>query len=124
MVLDIIVAAVVGYAISGLWYSPALFYDTWLDLAGLDHHDSSWSTVVIGAFATLCMAGVLSLIVNFIASTWLMGAGIGLLAWFGFIATTTINAVIYAGEPWGLFFLEAGHYLVVLVVMGALIGWL
>lgn len=46
----------------------------------------------------------------------------GLFTWLGFIVPLNLNQVAFERKPWGLFWINAGHYLVVLVVAGLLIA--
>ena len=41
--------------------------------------------------------------------------------WLGFFVPVQLNAVAWEGKPWSLFFVNAGYYLVTLLVAGALI---
>jgi hypothetical protein len=42
--------------------------------------------------------------------------------WFGFVLTTTVVNNAFAGRAWGLTAIDVGHWLVVLLAMGAIIG--
>lgn len=48
----------------------------------------------------------------------LMGA---FFTWLGFIVPLNLNAVAFDGKPWSLFFVNAGYYLVGLMVAGLLL---
>jgi hypothetical protein len=50
------------------------------------------------------------------------GAVTGLLAWAGFIATSLLGPVLWEGKPMALFAINAGYYLVSLLLMGSIIG--
>ena len=41
--------------------------------------------------------------------------------WLGFIVPLNLNAVAFDGKPWSLFFVNAGYYLVGLMVAGLLL---
>lgn len=47
-----------------------------------------------------------------------MGA---VFTWLGFIVPLNLNAVAFDGKPWSLFFVNAGYYLVGLLVAGILL---
>jgi hypothetical protein len=42
--------------------------------------------------------------------------------WFGFVLTSTVVNNAFAGRAWGLTAIDVGHWLVVLLAMGAVIG--
>jgi hypothetical protein len=46
----------------------------------------------------------------------------GFFTWLGFIVPLNLNAVAFERKPWGLFFVNAGYYLVTLVLAGILIA--
>ncbi len=47
----------------------------------------------------------------------------GFFIWLGFVATTLAVNHRYWGFGWGLTIIDAAHWLLVLVAMGAVIGW-
>jgi hypothetical protein len=52
------------------------------------------------------------------------GAISGAFCWFGFVLTTmTINNA-YQGRQWRLTAIDALHWLVVLIIIGAIVGWM
>jgi len=81
-------------------------------------------------FSMLVMAGVLANLMGPILSVFAKTTGLGALTgavggafvWLGFIATTQLGKVFWEGKSWALYALDAGHYLVTLVVMGAILG--
>jgi Protein of unknown function (DUF1761) len=42
--------------------------------------------------------------------------------WFGFVLTTTVVNNAFSGRTWGLTAIDVGHWLIVLLAMGAVIG--
>lgn len=51
------------------------------------------------------------------------GAISGAFCWFGFVLTTIVINNAYAGRSWRLSLIDAGHWLVVLVIIGAIVGY-
>jgi hypothetical protein len=52
------------------------------------------------------------------------GAISGAFCWLGFVLTTiTINNA-YQGRRWCLTAIDAGHWLIVLIIIGAIVGWM
>ena len=45
----------------------------------------------------------------------------GLFTWLGFFVPVQLSGVAWEGRPWSLFFVNAGYYLVTLLVAGVLI---
>ena len=55
--------------------------------------------------------------------TLLNGVISALFVWAGFIATTITVNQRYQGFGWTLTLIDAGHWLGVALIMGAIIGW-
>jgi len=47
----------------------------------------------------------------------------GILIWFSFVWTSMIVNHRFQFKPWSLTAIDSGHYLVVLLAQGAIIGW-
>jgi hypothetical protein len=73
--------------------------------------------------ANLVMAWVLAGLIGHLGQVTIR-AGIisGIFAWLGFVLTTIAVNYAFGGRSWRLFAIDAGHWLAVLVVMGAIIG--
>ena len=73
------------------------------------------------------MAFVLSHALVF-ASTYLNTSGIsaglqtGFWNWLGFVVPVTVGSVLWDGKPWKLWFINAGYYLVMLLIMGVILA--
>ncbi len=130
-VLAVVVASIAGMAIGFVWYSPLAFGKTWMKLMGKSAKDMESEkkksnmpmTMGVGFISTLVMAYVLSLFIQYMgASTPVQGAMTAFWAWLGFVATVTLSSVLWEGKPVKLYILNAAHYLVALLVMGAIIA--
>jgi len=122
----VLVAGVVKFVIGWAWYSPPLFGRRWMELAKISEADmrSNMAAVIVGQLITdLIMAYVLArIIAHYGAGTVVDGGLVGLLVWFGFLATATFAVVLYEKRPLALWALNNGYLLVGLVVMGAIIA--
>jgi len=52
------------------------------------------------------------------------GAISGAFCWLGFVLTTSAINNAYQGRRWSLTAIDAGHWLVVLIIIGAIVGWM
>ena len=128
--LAVLVAAIVAYAIGAFWYSPAGFGNKWIKLMNFKKKDlkkakeKNMTNAYISTFvAQLVTAGVLAYFIESLnMMTVYQGAIVGVWAWLGFHATSMLGGVFWENKPWGLYYLNIGHSLVSLVVMGAIIG--
>ncbi|HLD05186.1 MAG TPA: DUF1761 domain-containing protein [Candidatus Nanoarchaeia archaeon] len=129
MTLSILIAAIAGIVIGGLWYGP-LFGKTWIKLMGITPKQiKECKKKSMGKSYAMCFIGqvitayVLSMFIQIVgAKTAPSGAMIGFWAWLGFTAMSQLNIVIWEGKSWQLFWLNALHYLVALLVMGGILG--
>jgi hypothetical protein len=79
---------------------------------------------VLSFLAELLMAYVLAGLIGHVGATNLRGGVIsGAIVWAGFVATTIAVNNAYPGRRWMLTVIDAGHWLGVLVIMGAVIGF-
>jgi uncharacterized membrane protein len=51
------------------------------------------------------------------------GAISGAFCWFGFVLTTVAVNNAYTGRRWSLTLIDTVHWLFVLVIVGAIVGW-
>ena len=127
--IAVIAAAIINMIVGSLWYSPLLFGRQWMKLSGITKEameagKKGMSKKYLWSFiGALVMALVLARIVDYAgAATLARGALIGFWIWLGFIATTTLNSVLWSGKPLKLYVLENAHHLISLIIMGAVIA--
>jgi hypothetical protein len=74
---------------------------------------------IIGGFiGSLIMGVVLSVAISLTqATTITTGLLIGFFLWLGFVATTSLNKVLWEGKPVKLYLVDVLHYLVVILAM-------
>jgi Protein of unknown function (DUF1761) len=122
----ILSAAAAKMLIGALWYSPALFLNTWFRLSGVTEEQmkARFGTAIATDFVgSLIMAFVLVHAIRYAeATTALSGMIVGFFNWLGFIAVVTIGNVTYLQKPLGLFLLMNGYLLLSLLAMGAILA--
>lgn len=123
--LAVVVAAIAGFGVGAIWYG-LLFSKPWLAAVGISmeqmQREGSRSFVpfVLSIIACLIMAVILS---AFAAPASIAGgATAGFLAWLGFVVTTITVNYAYPGRKLELTLIDSGHWLAVMVVMGAILG--
>ena len=80
----------------------------------------AFSTAIVSA---LIVAYVMALVIEATESTTLVdGIIVALWLWVGFVATTSLLAVVFDGRPIRLWVLNMGNHLVSFVLMGLIIG--
>ncbi len=123
----IVIAGVIGYAAGAVWYWA--LGKPWMAAVGLTPamiraKSSPWPFVV--AFvADLVMAAALAAIIGATgaaAVTLRHGIATAFLVWLGFVLTTMAANNGFARRKPILLAIDGGHWLVVLVLMGGIIG--
>ncbi len=129
----IVIAGIVGYAAGSIWYWA--LGKPWMAAVGLSARtpsgrpmppSSAWPSVV--AFvADLVMAAVLAAIIGATGATAVTlhgGIVTAALVWLGFVLTTMAVNNSFARRKPILLAIDGGHWLVVLILMGGIIGGL
>ena len=124
--LGVLVAGIATMAVGFLWYSPFLFGKLWVAASGLTEAQIAEckkkkmvSTYAIGFVNGLVMSAVLGVLMNLVLvenvvdSVILTG-----LVWLGFVLTLMIGGILWEGKKPKLVMINAGYYLVTLLVSG------
>lgn len=121
--LAILVAAVAGFAAGGAWYS--LLGKYWMAALGRTAADMKPAPgpFIIAGIANIVMAWVLAGVIGHLGQVSLANGIIsGALVWLGFVATTLAVNHAFQGAPRRLTLIDGGHWLLVLLIMGGVIG--
>ena len=129
----VLAAAVASMVVGFLWYGP-VFGKQWIALMGFTKEamDAAKQKGMAKAYilmtvGSLVMAYVLAHGLTFgNAYLNMYGVAAGLQGafwyWLGFVAPVLLGAVLWEGKSWKLWFLQAGYYLVSMLVMGAILA--
>lgn len=129
--LAILAAAVAGWLVGAIWYT--VFSKPWQEAVGMTREkmnraqkESGFYLPFIYAFlAQIVMAWVLAgLIAHLGPGQFTVRNGIisGAFVWLGFVITTMVVNNSFARRDTRLLLIDGGHWLVVLLVMGAILG--
>lgn len=130
--MAVLLAAISSMVVGSIWYAKKVFGDTWGKLAGVDMKEwndkMSW-TPMVGMFVlSLVMAYVLAHVTALSASyftdkTFLYCAiSSGFWMWIGFVVPTSVGSGLFEMRRKKLLAINAGNWLVTLLVMGWIIG--
>jgi hypothetical protein len=122
----VIVAALINMVIGSFWYSPRGMGKEWMKLTGhkMGGSGSNVNTMYLWALVgALVQAYILAHFVQYTGSTsfW-EGLVTGFWIWLGFVAITSGMNMMFEGRPWRLWKINAGYYLVVLLITGGLLA--
>ena len=131
--VGLFVAAVAGFVVGALWFSPKTFFPVWWKLMGKTEGDDPGAGQSMG---TIFGALVIGQIVQSIALTGaiagfyanasvLQGAATGALLGVGIAASSSLTHRMFSGlgkNAWSVWAIEVGNDIVALIVMGAIIA--
>jgi hypothetical protein len=122
----IVVATIVSMVIGAVWYSPALFSKAWMEdtkKKDMDPTQGATAGYVVATIANLISGYVMARILA-TANAASIGEGlmVAFLLWLAFMAGPTLMNFMFEGRPMRLFNINAGMYLVSMLVMGAILA--
>lgn len=124
----ILIAALAGFGIGAVWYM--MLGGAWMKALGKTEAEIKGEggaghslPFIIALIADLVMAIVLAGLMGHLGDVTVRGGVIsGLFVWVGFVITTMgVNHAFSGAKPM-LTLIDGGHWLAVLLVMGAVIG--
>jgi hypothetical protein len=122
--LAVVVAAVAGFLFGWGWY--AAFGKVWMAALGKSKEDCGKPSpvpLIIAGVSCLVMAWMLAGLMGHLANVTVKGGIItAIFVWIGFVLTTVATNQAFGGMRPTVTAIDAGHWLAVLVLMGAIIG--
>lgn len=127
----VLVATVVYMALGALWYSPVLFVKPWMKALGRTQQSEEARGNSNNFAVALLVSGLMALLIAYVLAHFIyyvgaasVGEGIqtGLFAGVGFVLTTNVTNMMFAGTSRTLLAIDAGYPLVGLIIMGGILG--
>ena len=126
----VLVATLVHFFLGGLWYSPLLFANKFLQLINWSpqkvaevQNQSHTKELVIAFVTSLVLVYILAHFVQYTkATTAMAGIQTAFWLWLGFIVTTQAATVIFEQRPLGLYLINIGYQLVGCALAGAILA--
>ena len=127
--LAIVIAAVAAWLFGAGWYMAlgkpwmAALGTTPDKMAEAKKQPGAWLPFVYAFVAELLMAWILAGLLGHICALTIRGGLISAaFCWTGFVITTMVVNNGFAGRDARLLLIDGGHWLIVLLLMGAIIG--
>ena len=136
--LAILVAAIAGFGVGAIWYSPFAFGNLWLKYNPVPEekfqHGPGAKPFIIGFVCTFVQAWVFALFLGWLTSSS-MGAVMfrgemisgaiwaGTLMWLGFTACTSLCDAQFSSKPVGAWAIDGAHRLAATLVMAVILGF-
>ena len=127
LVAIMVLSVILGF----IWYGP-LFGKKWMKLSGIvmpnkkPSMGSMWKPIVLSFVGSFLLGYVLSALIAF-HNAYYLTSGYGsefsfaFLVWLGFMVPVYLNLKGWEGKSWTLFWINAGYWLVFLMIASALI---
>lgn len=123
--LAVLIAAIGAFIFGSIYYGS--LGKPWMKAAKIDPAEATMSAslFVTSFICELIMAWVLAGVIGHLSGEFTLWNGVvsGFFVWLGFMATTVTVNQRYQGFGWDLTLIDAGHWLGVALIMGAIIGW-
>ena len=125
--LAVLVAALSMFLLGGLWFSPVLFYRTWLRANGFTEQQVKEGANPARSFGfsflfSLIMSANLAMFLNDPSTTVAFGAMAGFLAGFGWVAVGIGIVALFEQRPWSYILVNGGYMTVGMTLMGLILG--
>lgn len=124
--LAVFVCAIANLAIGALWYSPALFFNTWKT----ENKFSDEELKQVNPVKTYGLTFLFSLIISYNLAFFLgdaktdmiWGATAGFLAGFGFAVLIFSIIALFEMRSWKYIFINGGFIVIYFTIIGFIIG--
>ena len=137
--LAVLVAAIIIFALGGLWYSPVLFVKKWLALQNRTVEQERAQAAAANMPLMYTSAFVTALITSWVMAHLLghfaaavdpsvmqlnaaHGAMFGFVCWLGFAAPTSYATAIFSGKPKQLWLIDTSYNLVSFMLAGLILA--
>ncbi len=130
--LAILIAAVAAWLAGAVWYMG--FGKTWMAALGITPEKMDAIKKEPGAFLPFIYAFIAELVMAWMLAGLLLHLGAtipitfktgvisAVLCWLGFVIPTMLVNNSFAKRDWRLMWIDGGHWLIVLALMGAILG--
>ncbi|MCU1317770.1 MAG: hypothetical protein JWN63_3092 [Candidatus Acidoferrum typicum] len=121
----VVVAALVAFLMSSLYYSPLLLGNVWL---ALDPRSAAGTTPSIGRVLgeivrTLVITFVIARLIALLgASDWKGVVRLALWLWFGFSGMMWAGAMMWEKTPWQVAAIHSGDWLLKTILIALIVG--
>ena len=124
--LAVLVAALIGFVIGALWYSPMLFGRAWMRAAGVSEEQIAGGNKArifgLTFLFLLIMAYCLAMFLGDPSITLQTGALYGFFTGFGWLFFAIAVIALFELRSWTYILVNGGYWVVTMTAMGAILG--
>ena len=127
--IAIVLAALAGFLVGGLWYGP-LFGKAWMKARGITPESAAGANMPLIFGTTFVLNLVAAFMLDHLYQTYDAPLGlhyslvVAAIIGVGFVATSIGVNYLFSRQPRSLFFIDAGYWITIYLVMGAIFGLL
>ena len=122
--LGILLAAIAGMALGGLWYSPLMFGTAWMNAIGKTHDELEPPLWPMVGSMIACVITAVALTLIFAATgadTVAKAAGLGLILGIGLVFTAMWSDSLFCGWGRKLLFIQSGYRIAYILLMSVIL---
>lgn len=119
--VPLIAAAIAGVAAGAIWYSPYLFGRAWMKSVGLTEQSARKRGMALPMISSIVAALLLAFVLQRAQVNLQQMMTVVVLLWLVFCVALRLPHYLFEGRSLRSFFIYAGHDLVQLVVIGAIV---
>ena len=124
-IFAVIVIAIIYWILGATWYSKILFGNMWMESIGKTEDDLEMKPIsfIGSAITSFIMPLFLGILLELIGTINLInGILVGLVVWFGFIATFGLYDVLYQDKNVKTYIIDILYHFVGLLIAGIILG--
>lgn len=122
----VLVCAIFNLVWGAIWYSPALFYNSWKKENNLTDDDIKKSnpikTLGISFLLAYLMSYNLAFFLGDANTDWQWGLTAGFLAGFGWAAAIFTAIALFEQKSWKYIFINSGYIIIYFAAIGFILG--
>jgi hypothetical protein len=118
--LAVVIAAVANMVIGYVWYMPMVLGKRWEAAAGKPMAAATPMAYGMLAITSLLIAYILAL---FLGGVGLVNGAVDGFLFYVVVGSVLLGAVVWEGRSMMYWYINAGYWLLALIVMGAIVGY-
>lgn len=126
--IAVLVAGIASLVLGMIWYAPKVFGGAWMRMSNITPEmvERGKRKMPLMAFTALVAGVIMAYVLSFFAIAWgvfdVVGAvELSFWTWLGFMAPVLLGSVLWEQRPVKLYVLNAGYWLVSLIVMAQIL---
>jgi len=125
--LAVLVSTIIYFMLGALWYSPALFANSWMKLRKISEEEIGDPNPIIFLYSFILQFIAVASLALFMTAMGIVlakhGAIVGFGAGAGILFTLAGTTGIFSETPFRLHLIDNGYHVIGLTLAGLILGW-